>query len=68
MSFKDRISGRLKKATGDLLGNRALQAEGAREERRADAKQELAQQQDEVARRAARVSELERRSDEPQPR
>jgi uncharacterized protein YjbJ (UPF0337 family) len=68
MSLIDRLAGRFKKATGDLLGDRALRRKGVREERKADAKEELAREQDEVVEQAARVADLERRSDEPPPR
>jgi uncharacterized protein YjbJ (UPF0337 family) len=68
MSFIDRVSGRFKKATGSLLGDRALRREGVREERKADAKDELALQEEEVERQAARVADLERQSGGRRPR
>jgi uncharacterized protein YjbJ (UPF0337 family) len=60
MSIKDRISGRLKKAAGDLVDDPDLRRQGAREERKADAKQELARSHQDVERKAARVADLER--------
>jgi uncharacterized protein YjbJ (UPF0337 family) len=60
-SLIDRITGRFKKAAGDLLGDRALRSEGVREERKAEAKEELARQEEELERQAARVADLERR-------
>jgi uncharacterized protein YjbJ (UPF0337 family) len=65
MSFKDRVSGRVKKAAGDLLGDRSLRRQGVREERKAEAKEDLARQEEELERRAARVADLERRPGEP---
>jgi uncharacterized protein YjbJ (UPF0337 family) len=65
MSFKDRVSGRVKKAAGDLLGDRPLRRQGVREERKAEAKEDLARQEEELERRAARVADLERRPGEP---
>jgi uncharacterized protein YjbJ (UPF0337 family) len=62
MSVFDKVSGRVKKATGSLLGDRALRREGVNEERKADAKEELARQEEELERQAARVADLERRS------
>jgi len=67
MSFIDRVSGRLKKATGDLLGDRALRREGVRDERKAEAKDELARKEEELERQAARVADLERGPGRPPP-
>jgi uncharacterized protein YjbJ (UPF0337 family) len=68
MSVKDTVSGRFKKAVGDLLGDRSLRREGVREERKAEAKDELARQEEELERQAARVADLERRPGERVPR
>jgi uncharacterized protein YjbJ (UPF0337 family) len=68
MSFIDRVSGRFKKAAGGILGDRALRREGVREERKADAKEELARQEEELDRQAARVAEMERQSGGRRPR
>jgi len=40
MSILDKITGRAKKAAGDLAGDRGLRSEGAREERKGQAKDE----------------------------
>ena len=42
MSILDKISGRFKKAAGDLADDPSLRREGAREERKGEAKEELA--------------------------
>jgi len=65
MSITDRISGRLKKAAGDLVDDPDLRRQGAREERKADAKEELARSHEEVERKAARVADLDRERGEP---
>ena len=60
MSLTDKVSGRIKKAAGDLTGDRELHAKGAREERKAEAKEELDRQHDEIVRKAEEVQRLER--------
>jgi uncharacterized protein YjbJ (UPF0337 family) len=60
MSTKDKLSGRLKKAAGDLLGDRSLRRKGVRDERKAEEKEELARKEEELEAQAARVSDLER--------
>jgi len=56
----DRITGRAKKAAGDLAGDGELRAQGERDERRADAKEELAQAQRDADLKAEEVARLER--------
>jgi uncharacterized protein YjbJ (UPF0337 family) len=56
----DRITGRAKKAAGDLAGDENLRAQGEREERKADAKEELAQAQRNADLKAEEVARLER--------
>jgi uncharacterized protein YjbJ (UPF0337 family) len=62
MSIKDKITGRVKQAAGDLTDDASLRQEGRREERKGEAKEELAEAQDKAARKAAEVSDLERRT------
>jgi uncharacterized protein YjbJ (UPF0337 family) len=59
MGFMDRVSGRLKKAAGDLKGDEGLKRQGAREERKADAKEDLEQAHEHVEEQAARVRDAE---------
>jgi uncharacterized protein YjbJ (UPF0337 family) len=59
MGFMDRVSGRFKKAAGDLTGDRGLQRKGAREERKADAKEDLERAHEQVDEQAARVRDAE---------
>jgi uncharacterized protein YjbJ (UPF0337 family) len=58
----DRITGRAKKAAGDLADDPGLREQGAREERKADAKDELAQAQQQADQKAEEVARLERES------
>jgi uncharacterized protein YjbJ (UPF0337 family) len=62
MSTTDKITGRIKKAAGDLLDDASLRREGRREERKGEAKDELADAQDKAAKKAQEVADLERRT------
>ena len=62
MSITDKITGRVKQATGDLLGDKSMQRQGRDEERKGEAKDDLARAQDRTERKAAEVSNLERRT------
>lgn len=56
----DRISGRFKKAAGDLADDPGLRRQGVTEERKADAKEELAEAQRSADLKAEEVARLER--------
>jgi uncharacterized protein YjbJ (UPF0337 family) len=58
----DRITGRVKKAAGDLKDDPKLREQGTREEQKADAKEALARAQREADERAEEVARLERES------
>jgi uncharacterized protein YjbJ (UPF0337 family) len=58
----DKISGRFKKAAGDLADDASLKREGRKEERKGEAKDELARAQDAADRKADEVANLERRT------
>ncbi len=62
MSLIDKITGRTKKAAGDLADNPSLRNEGRREERKGEAKEELADAHDKADRKAEEVSDLERKT------
>lgn len=62
MSITDKITGRAKKAIGDLTDDGSLRREGAREERKGEAKEQLDHAQDKVQDKAAEVSDLERKT------
>jgi uncharacterized protein YjbJ (UPF0337 family) len=63
MGITDKISGRAKQAAGDVTGNESLRREGAQEERKGEAKDELAKKQQEADAKAEEVEGLERRTD-----
>jgi uncharacterized protein YjbJ (UPF0337 family) len=62
MSIIDKITGRTKKAAGDLADDPSLRREGRQEERKGEAKDELATAQDKVEGKAEEVANLERRT------
>src|SRR4051794_22140610 len=66
MGIEDKISGRIKQATGDLLGHDGLKRQGREEERQADAESEAREAQaraDAEARRAdAKREDAEQRA------
>jgi uncharacterized protein YjbJ (UPF0337 family) len=58
----DRITGRVKKAAGDLADHEKLREQGVRDEQKADAKEALARAQREADERAEEVARLERQT------
>jgi uncharacterized protein YjbJ (UPF0337 family) len=60
MGLRDRISGRVKKAAGELADDPKLRREGRADEQKADAKEELDRAQEDAAAKAQEVSRLER--------
>jgi uncharacterized protein YjbJ (UPF0337 family) len=62
MSILDKITGRAKKAAGDLADDASLRSEGRREERKGEEKEKLAEAQDRVEEKAKDVADLERRT------
>jgi len=62
MSILDKITGRAKKAAGDLADDPNLRREGRREERKGEAKDELNDAQDRTAEKASEVADLERKT------
>ena len=62
MGMTDKITGRVKKAAGDLTDDASLRKEGRREERKGEAKEELARQQDKADRKRDEIAELERQT------
>ena len=62
MSILDKITGRAKKAAGDLADDSSLRRQGAREERKGEAKDQLDNAQEKVERKASEVSDLERKT------
>jgi uncharacterized protein YjbJ (UPF0337 family) len=62
MSILDKITGRFKKAAGDLADDPSLRREGRQEERKGEAKDELAAAHEQVDSKAAEVADLERKT------
>jgi uncharacterized protein YjbJ (UPF0337 family) len=62
MGITDKISGRVKKATGDLTDDASMRREGKQEERKGEAKEELTETQETADRKADEVSNLERKT------
>ena len=62
MSILDKITGRAKKAAGDVSGDGSLRREGRREERKGEEKDKLADAQDRVEEKSRDVADLERRT------
>jgi uncharacterized protein YjbJ (UPF0337 family) len=62
MSILDKITGRTKKAAGDIANDPGLRREGRQEERKGEPKDELSHAQERVEDKAAEVSDLERKT------
>jgi uncharacterized protein YjbJ (UPF0337 family) len=62
MSILDKITGRAKKAAGDIADDASLRQEGRQEERKGEAKDQLSDAQKRVEEKAAEVSDLERKT------
>jgi uncharacterized protein YjbJ (UPF0337 family) len=68
MGLKDKLTGRLKQATGDLKGDPSLRREGLDEERKAEAKEDLEAAHDKVEEQAVKVQDAERAVEDEQRR
>jgi uncharacterized protein YjbJ (UPF0337 family) len=62
MSIIDKLTGRTKKAVGDLADDPSLRGEGRKEERKGEAKEDLSDAQDRAADKAEEVADLERKT------
>jgi uncharacterized protein YjbJ (UPF0337 family) len=62
MGILDKITGRAKKAAGDLADDASLRREGKQEERKGEAKEELGNAQEKADRKAEEVADLERKT------
>jgi uncharacterized protein YjbJ (UPF0337 family) len=62
MGLTDKVTGRVKKAAGDLTDDASLRREGRTEERKGEAKDELTNAQDRADAKADEVANLERKS------
>jgi uncharacterized protein YjbJ (UPF0337 family) len=62
MSIIDKITGKAKQAAGDVADDPSLRREGLKEERKGDAKDELAKAEAKADDKADEVADLERRT------
>ncbi len=62
MGLIDKLTGRTKKAAGDLTDDASLRRQGRQEERKGEAKDELARDQERADRKAEEVADLERKT------
>jgi uncharacterized protein YjbJ (UPF0337 family) len=62
MSLIDKITGRAKKAAGDLADDASLRRQGRQEERKGEAKDELSRDQQRADAKAEEVANLERKT------
>ena len=62
MGITDKVTGRIKKAAGDLTGDSSLRRQGSREERKGEAKEELERDQERAQDKAEEVADLERKT------
>lgn len=59
-NIKDKAVGRVKKAAGDLAGDSGLRREGAKDEKKGEAKDNLDDAKEKVQDKAKEVADLER--------
>jgi uncharacterized protein YjbJ (UPF0337 family) len=62
MSIIDKLTGRAKKAAGDLAGDSSLRRQGSREERKGEKKEELDSAQEKVEQKSQEVGDLEKKT------
>ncbi|MGI8512678.1 MAG: CsbD family protein [Solirubrobacteraceae bacterium] len=58
----DKITGKTKQAAGDLTGDGSLRREGKQEERKGEAKEDLARADERAEEKADEVADLERKT------
>jgi uncharacterized protein YjbJ (UPF0337 family) len=62
MGITDKITGRIKKAAGDLADDPSLRREGRQEERKGEAKEERDRAREKADLKAEEVADLERKT------
>jgi uncharacterized protein YjbJ (UPF0337 family) len=62
MGILDKITGRAKQAAGDITDDSSLRREGKQEERKGEAKDELANAENKADAKADEVADLERKT------
>jgi uncharacterized protein YjbJ (UPF0337 family) len=63
MGILDKLTGRTKKAAGDLTDDPSLRREGRREEQKGEKEEELDRAEERADRKAEEVADLERKTD-----
>jgi uncharacterized protein YjbJ (UPF0337 family) len=62
MGITDKVTGRVKKAAGDLADDPSLRRQGRQEERKGEAKDEQARAEEKADEKASEVADLERKT------
>jgi uncharacterized protein YjbJ (UPF0337 family) len=62
VGLTDKVTGRVKKAAGDITDDASLRREGSQEERKGEAKDELAREQERADAKADEIANLERKT------
>ena len=62
MGITDKITGRVKQAVGDLADDASIKREGRQEERKGEAKEDLARAEEHADAKADEVANLERQT------
>ena len=62
MSIGDKVTGKVKQAVGDLIGDDETRRDGFQEERKGDAKDELDHAENKADAKADEVADLERKT------
>jgi uncharacterized protein YjbJ (UPF0337 family) len=62
VGLTDKITGRVKKAAGDIADDGSLRREGRQEERKGEAKDELSREQERADAKADEIANLERKT------
>ena len=62
MAKADKLKGRIKETAGDIVNDAEMRRQGRLEQRKADARDELARREDDADRKAAEIADLERRT------
>lgn len=62
MGLMDKISGRAKKAAGDLSGDSSLKRQGGKEERKGEAKEQRDRAHEQADKKSEEVADLEKKT------
>jgi uncharacterized protein YjbJ (UPF0337 family) len=62
MSIVDKVSGRVKQAAGDLLGDESTRRQGSREERKGEVKDQAERAEDRASKKRSEAADLERKT------